>query len=102
MQRSAGRLEEHRIPCWLTRASRLNTIGSLDRFKPFTVFPPGHPNADVGIAFLRAAKPSRHHLAGSRLYESRRVTLRIRRAFVSEASGDDGGSIVRECNRGEQ
>ena len=100
-QRPALGLEQHRIPCRDARlAVGLHAVGDLNRRGPRFSVVERHPNTDVGIFLLRAAKPRGDEAARRRLDDRRGVAFGIRRFFVDEFGPHDGGVFSGDRSRG--
>ncbi len=89
-QGAARRLEEHRVPAGVAGAAGLPSGRDLDRCGPAAVAPPRHPDADVGVPFLRPREP-RGEEAVPRLHDRGGVGRAEGGALADELRRDDRG-----------
>ena len=92
-QGAPRRLEEHGVPAGVAGAVGLASGRDLDRCGPAAVAPPRHPDADVGVPFLRAGEP-RGEEPVPRLHDRGGVGRAEGGALGDELRGDDRGRRV--------
>ena len=99
-QRAARGLEEHRVPAGQRRPVPVRAPGDLDGRRPAAAAPAREPDADVGVALVRAAEPRRDEPV-RRLDERGSVRRGERRALEHGLRRDDrvpfGGTPPRRA-----